>query len=176
MRTWFAGILGTIITGVAVWWLTQGGGLTTLFGPNRQVSPPVNPFVLVQYAQRGLPFLVIRSDSGGKDISAPKGYWWHEMAISISSQCNVRVFLDPVQFVLYVTPNQNLSGHRGILPQQEAASFQRHRLAAKWLSAGETVEGRLIYPVQGNIDAITKRNKVIRFRGLAPCPIRYDPW
>lgn len=169
---WLAGLVGTVIAGVAVYYFTL------------QPSPPVAQranTVIVQYDKLGGPFLRIGPNVDGYFASPPlaeRQARWHKFTVVISNECSSGRFnINASDMTLSLSPTTEFDGVIRVRPTTTALEHQLNRLQSTWLAPGESAQGELIFKVWDH-EYDTDPNRMypfIRMGDISPCRVVYWP-
>jgi Domain of unknown function (DUF4352) len=148
------------------------------------IQPAKESFELkINFKQEGGPFLIIGPNPGG--VWAPhkdNGFWWNEMDITIENNCDKAVYIDPVNFILYVSSQPDIKNAQFYSATTSGKEFQTNPLTAKLIQPGTQVTGKLIFEVPELLPDGTASNgayKIIRLatdQSYGNCTAIYMPY
>lgn len=170
---WFAGLVATVIAGIAVYFFTL------------QPPPPVqhrSNTVIVEYDRVGGPFLIIGPNPPGGDWAAQpladRQAYWHKLSVVITNDCRSgRFHISASDVALSLSGTTEFDGGVRIRPTTTGLEHQPNRLQSTWLAPGEMVQGELIFRVWVDEFDTDPNNMFhfIRIGDVSPCRIVYRP-
>jgi len=169
---WFAGLVATVIAGIAVYYFTL------------QPPPPVQQrsnTVIVEYDRVGGPFLIIGPNPGGDWAAQPfadRQAYWHKLSVVITNDCRAgRFHISANDVALFLSGTTEFDGGVRIRPTTTGLEHQPNRLQSTWLAPGEMVQGELIFKVWADEFDTDPNGMVhfIRIGDVSPCRVVYRP-